>query len=525
MMVALSGGEKNVANEVELKLLVDPTHLARLRRSPAIRKVAEGRSRRSQLLTIYYDTPDERLRAEGIALRVRKRGRGYVQCVKARQQGLGGVLVRREIEAPVPTETPDLALIDDDELRRLIVRTAAGRLQPVFRTEMSRSTRALRFADGTTGRLDIDTGHVTTAESSEPLCEVEIELDGGDPAPLFDLAGELLETVPLRVSTVTKAARGYALLAGKPPQPTKSGKLALKDGATVEEALCSTVQHCLDQILANEAPVLVNDHPEGVHQMRVGIRRFRTALGLFRSVLPDEQRARLGAELRWLGTELGGARDMDVFLDEIVGPVAAALPDDDGLRLLVNRLIEERESQRALARVAVSSRRFTEIILDVSAWMSRRHWRDQPLSEGAARLFQPIETVAGDVLSRRFRKVRKKARAFETATIEERHELRIDVKKLRYAVEFFRSLYGRRAVERFVRPLEKLQDSLGYLNDVSVAEGLVARIDGLGPPEEARPLGIAGGIVTGWHVHGLVAVERRLLDRLERLVDARPFWS
>jgi CHAD domain-containing protein len=63
---------------------------------------------------------------------------------------------------------------------------------------------------------------------------------------------------------------------------------------------------------------------------------------------------------------------------------------------------------------------------------------------------------------------------------EPRHQLRIEIKKLRYAVEFLSSLTtGDRALQRqkaFVSALEEMQERLGELNDVETARELLGTL-------------------------------------------------
>ena len=54
--------------------------------------------------------------------------------------------------------------------------------------------------------------------------------------------------------------------------------------------------------------------------------------------------------------------------------------------------------------------------------------------------------------------------------------MRIALKKLRYAAEFFRSLYGDKDVTRYLKRLSALQDDLGHLNDVATAETLMDKL-------------------------------------------------
>ena len=78
--------------------------------SPTICDKATGRGVTRRLENVYYDTHDQRLRARGLAFRVRRHGRRYVQTLKSNDtEGL--VSYRGEWETPLPSSEPDLAVL------------------------------------------------------------------------------------------------------------------------------------------------------------------------------------------------------------------------------------------------------------------------------------------------------------------------------------------------------------------------------------------------------------------------------
>ncbi len=101
--------------------------------------------------------------------------------------------------------------------------------------------------------------------------------------------------------------------------------------------------------------------------------------------------------------------------------------------------------------------------------------------------------------------------------------MRIALKKLRYAAEFFRSLYGDKEVARYLKRLSALQDDLGHLNDVATAETLMDKL--AGEATEDGPWRIGGGIVIGWHARGVTQLEPQLVRDWENFAKASPFWS
>ena len=118
-------------------------------------------------------------------------------------------------------------------------------------------------------------------------------------------------------------------------------------------------------------------------------------------------------------------------------------------------------------------------------------------------------------------------RGFADLSVERRHGLRIELKKLRYAVDFFAGLFPSKAVRPYRRALARLQDHLGHLNDVAVAErmlgGLIERH--AASPTDAAGLGLAAGLVLGWHTRAVADAEPATCKDWADFTAVRPFWT
>ena len=141
-------------------------------------------------------------------------------------------------------------------------------------------------------------------------------------------------------------------------------------------------------------------------------------------------------------------------------------------------------------------------------------WLDRPIVEFAARL-----------LGKRQRKALKLGRQFARLSAQERHRVRIALKKLRYATEFFQTLYPKGRAKPYLAALKDLQDRLGHLNDVAVAERLIGMLVG----EEDRSaddaaIRWAGGLVLGWHAHGVAEIEPATVRAWQEFAELEPFW-
>jgi inorganic triphosphatase YgiF len=159
--------------ELELKLVLTPEELQRVGAHPALEDLTVGRPVTRTLRSIYFDTFDHRLRAQGISLRLRAIGDQWVQTVKGSPGGkagiVNGVSNPDELEAVVARPEPDLAAIDDVKVRRAIARVARrSALEPQFETIVTRTTRQLHSDKGDL-ELALDEGVVRAGAAEDKM--------------------------------------------------------------------------------------------------------------------------------------------------------------------------------------------------------------------------------------------------------------------------------------------------------------------------------------------------------------------
>jgi CHAD domain-containing protein len=224
--------------------------------------------------------------------------------------------------------------------------------------------------------------------------------------------------------------------------------------------------------LSNE-PAALADQPEGIHQMRVAVRHLRSVLSALKPMLPAEHVRWTSDELRWLAKALGPARNWDVFAANLLEPVERALPLERDLKQLAEAAERGRRAAYDDAKRAILSREHTAGVLKLARWFEARGWRDQLTSQHAALLLTSICDVAPGLIERRWRQSQKRSKRFDELTPPQRHKLRIAVKKLRYTIDFLRSLFDKGKVKPFMKVLTPLQDDLGQINDVRTAHELV----------------------------------------------------
>lgn len=499
------------AIEIELKFRLGPGAATRLAAHPAL----AGEETVQDLRSVYFDTSDQALRRAGWGLRVRAAGRGYVQTLKG--QAGGDVLRRDEWETPVPSEVLDLKALKATPVAALL---KGGRraLAPRFASTVRRRARLIAF-DGAVIEAAYDEGELSCGDRTEPLRELELELKEGPPEALFALARRLSADVALAPLFESKAERGWRLAHKAEHAPRFAVADPLPRALTAEEALRRTALAALGQVSANAELLRRVRRPEALHQMRVGLRRLRAALSVFAPLL-GEDAAAVGAELKWLARETDAARDLDVFIREVFHPAALETPDPDlaplGLRLLAAR---SQAYRRVMA--AIDSPRYAALMLETLAWIETGPWRRDPDPVRTWRRARPVADFAAEALERLNRRVRRGGDRLDRLDAAGRHTLRIRVKRLRYAAEFFGGLFGRpRREKRFLQALAAVQDAFGALNDLTVARDRIPAEARLTAPEIA----FAAGRLIGRRERNAAALRAASDRAFARLADARPFW-
>jgi triphosphatase len=517
--------------EIELKFEVPAHSIARLNRSSLLRGATIASRKPATLVSVYFDTDKLMLRNKGLSLRVRRIGRRYVQTIKQECGESAGLFARNEWERDIDGKQPDLDAARDTALEPLLSKKLRRGLKPLFETRVRRTVYPIRSGDSEI-ELSIDRGKVEAGRQSSPLCEVELELKRGDSGALFKLARTLAEQVPIQLSVKSKAERGYALIAGEEPGAVKAAPVALTPNSSREAAFQTIARACLHQLVANE-PAMQSGDSEAVHQIRVALRRMRAAISLFADMLPDPQTQEMKAEFKWIAGELAPARELDVFIKRVVNPVANGKPNGPGVAILAEDLRTRRDHAFARAQAAIGSVRFRNLVLDAAAWIETGEWTHNNDELGRALRERPIAAAAAEVLRCYRKKILKRGAQLDELDPQRRHKLRIQAKKLRYASEFFGSAFpgkkSSRHRERFVAGLEKLQDALGDLNDITVHAEMTERIvdaqDASGKRRGGRAKkAFAAGRLSGREEARIGSVLKDAQRAYRVFAKSKPFW-
>jgi triphosphatase len=505
----------NHPREVELKFSFAPDVQPLIDQHPALQPPRATPPEVQQQVSTYYDTPDFALYQSKLTLRVRVDGHKRIQTLKAMDDGQGAATSRGEWEWPVKTERPELGLLAGTPASAKINLAHGATLKPVFVTDIQRTLRTLELDGGSIAEVAIDEGTIRAGNATEAVSELELELKAGPIRPLYHLAIELSVDIPLRIGGESKAARGYHLRTGQPPEAEKAHIPELDRTVHTLDALRQIVATALGGLLANQPAALFGD-PEGVHQMRVSIRHLRAAQMLFQPYLEPHASARFESEMRRFGRVLGEARDWDVFCLETL---PTALGDGAG------------ESWRALLEKAASVKRtashqrlgeelarptMTGLALGFAAWLE-----DDARLVGGKSLEDRLTNLAPELLDRLARKVSQRGRHIQRRAPPDLHALRKSLKRLRYSADYLAGLYPRKAVKPYLKRCRELQDLLGRINDAAVAVTLAEQLSGDGRLEFAPALGALARSAATWRDKAMSG----LPVAWDEFQTTPPFWA
>ncbi|MEZ2130788.1 MULTISPECIES: CHAD domain-containing protein [unclassified Sinorhizobium] len=442
-------------SEIEVKLEPSSEIIKRLTRADLL-----GKPEILKQTSIYFDTEDRRLFTSGFTVRIRRTGEARIQTVKATGQS-ASLFTRSEWETPLEGDAPVL-----DHSNPLTSEFGSDlELRPMFDVEVERRIWSVEES-GSTIEVALDQGVVISGERNTDVRELELELKDGEPKDLFVLVRKIEALAPVRFGIRSKAERGFSLIEAQ-KFFHKAESVHLDKSMHAAASFQAIAASCFRQFRMNEDILLRHRNAEALHQARVALRRLRSAFSLYKPLLQGEEPQRLKDELRWLAGVLGEARNLDVLLPKAM--------DDD----LWQRLSAAREAAYDDALEALSSSRARALMLDFNEWLHCGNDLLLPDTEEVHEM--KASDFAGAALDRMRKKLKKHGRALAEVDDQQRHEARKDAKKLRYAGEFFASLFddrrGAGRHKRFMAAMEDLQDHLGALNDLASGPAVLEKHD------------------------------------------------
>ena len=470
--------------EIELKLALptsDPQGLAkRLARTPLL---ARRKATQLQLHNIYFDTPEQRLHQERVALRLRRVGSDakptWLQTLKMGGRSDSALSQRGEWEVAVPgaelarqaLDATPWSVMDPDG-------NVFAALSPCFVTTFERTSWSVRKQGGSVVEVSLDIGQVVAGDKRTALCELELELIAGQPAALFAVAQQIARTLAVLPLNSSKAERGYALLQDSLNLPQRAQPPALTAGMALPDATQQVLREMFGQFTSNLNTLRNSDDPELVHQARVGWRRFKSALRLFKPALAVKAVPALQS-LQALLTFVGELRDLDVARTETLAPFADAYTAGNAQReekwqAMLQALTDAAKLQRKSVRYALEAPAVGSTLLAITQWLEALPEQNGP-GNAKADLKMSLRRWARRRIVRLHEQL--KVALKDSANPESQHRARILSKRLRYGIEALRPLLPKRQTQRWHPKATELQTSIGATRDILQAATLAAKLE------------------------------------------------
>jgi CHAD domain-containing protein len=387
-------------------------------------------------VSTYFDSAELSLARAGITLRHRAEGGAGLWQLKVPS---GAARIELEVTG-APARPPD------ELLALVVVHLRGTRPTRVARLRTRRRTVRMDGAEVVEDSVAVLDGQRVKTRFRE--LEVEL-LDASDERELARLERTLLRAGAEQAEFQPKIFRalGLDLTTASAPLPAD---------ATALEVLAAALAEQHRKLLDHDPGTRLGTDAEDLHQMRVATRRARAFLRVSKPLLDPTWTDELRAELDWLGSVLGPARDLDVLLARMQSEISKLGDDGATARGLVTSLERQRRRARSKVVAALSAPRYLELVDQLAA----------PPLPGSTGTNQQL----AELWWAEFARAKKKfARLDDNSSDEELHAARIRVKRARYAAELAASELGNPG-ERFVDAAKIVQDVLGEHQDAAVAE-------------------------------------------------------
>jgi CHAD domain-containing protein len=431
----------------------------------------------------YYDTEDLRLLVAGVTLRRREGGTDGGWHLKLPDDVPGtagqvpGTSSRREIQMPLARgdrsrgASTTAGPVPGELARLVLVHSRGAALRPVARLETRRRRTTLRGSGGESlAEVVADEVAAQTLGASSTRSrwnEVEVELTDGSPQLLREVADRLRRGGLHPAERATKLEHAFAASlhaaggSGTDPRRVAEAGRRVNASSPADDVVLAYLAAQAARLKALD-PAIRRDEPDAIHQMRVTTRRLRAALQAFPMIVASEATRHLHDELKWLGTVLGAARDIEVLQGTLQAALAATPAE----------LVLGPAKARVTAHFAPREEAAREAVLD--ALESQRYFRlfdelDRLLDDPPEVAAAPAVEILPHAVGQAFRRARRRMRqAWLVPPGPARdallHEARKAAKRARYAAEAAQPAIGKKA-RRFATGMKAVQSILGDHHD------------------------------------------------------------
>lgn len=500
-----------MGKEIELKLcLTDSSLWDELLKDLIVDEhIDKATLKEESYMAAYYDTAAFHLKNAGFAYRVRKEGEQITATVKRGGSSEGGLHQREEFNKAVTDLKPDLKVFFDAPFAEELLRLIQGkRLKKLFSTSFKRHSLDVVFPDGTIIELAADKGEILAGKKKEELLEIELELKQGSIITLLRFAATLAKKYPLLLENRSKYYRGLVLSDIEPDEHTYASTYQIDGHKDLEKILYLSLLGNLHRIIQAQDEFIKNPQDiETLHQIRVRIRYLRSLLSFFKPLIKAEAYYYLQSKLRKMAKDLSASREADVIVEAIEKCFKHIDLLGSEETLLKDHIISIQETEKLKAKEYIQSAALTPEIMDI--WLLLL---EKPFIESEIKKYTFTEYLNYRILSWN-KKMRKLLKNAAIKDFLKWHEIRIQIKKLRYVFQEFAGILPKKS-RQTLKKLKVYQDLLGdyvdiYRNRIFIEKNILK--------EKNQEINYQAGIFLGWEASCLQILQESIIQDCESI--------
>ncbi len=219
---------------------------------------------------------------------------------------------------------------------------------------------------------------------------------------------------------------------------------------------------------------------DSVHQARVASRRLREALPVLGARASEDAVDRAGKRVRRITRALGPVRELDVTLSLLTELDEKGAAPKRAIARVRAAVSEERQKRRRAMLSELTPSRLEKLrkkLVKVAAPTVRRDATRTAIAEADAQAVSRAQKLRAAI-----------DRAGGIYLADRLHRVRIEAKKLRYALEIQRELLHSRSTARLTK-LKNQQDLLGRIHDLEVLIERTREVQASLPAQNRRAMG------------------------------------
>lgn len=505
-------------SEIEIKLTGDVNKLHAVIQSSKLSPFIKWMGNK-KYKTYYYDTKDNRLIKNDIVLRRRESAENKnILGLKWRNPS-SSLFERGEYEVGIQDDRVDLRAFGEIWNQKITQIIGHSEIEQKFYIQIQRKIYQLYSGD-TVIEISLDEGEIVSKNKTSNIKEIELELKSGQVSILYNLAINFVEKLHLSIELESKAERGFLLEDGrliKYFHKTLQGSDKVLDP---EKFVTNSINILIKQFSAQIRNLSDGFDPHDIHQTRVILRRLRVIFSALKRVSSNNEFDALNGEARRISALLGKVREYDVVQDLINSVPNDHINNDHCIDELISQIKDKKEYSLEHSKIVISEGMAAIFIIKVERFLNKSGYLKLVYEEDSDNQLAGIDKISSLVLTKIERRVKKRGEKLKELHDIGRHQLRIDLKRLRYLTDFFAPIYEKKAIKEYIKHISELQEYLGAHNDIVNGELLIQQISN----NLSQSSQFTAGKIIGWHTHANLKTTKKLFKRWKKFSLTPHFW-